>query len=291
MIAEIARKLDADERLSDADALELLSATDLIGVVELADRARRRRHNVQATFVRVQRIPLTGEPPAIAPQAGELQIVGRPSTLDAALAGLRSVLASAGDVPVSAFELSALDELAAEEGITLRTLLERLREAGLELVAEASFDRLANPVRAVEAVNMAGLVLARLTLEAIPRGGLVRAFRDIAALQRQVGVLRAVQPLVRGGSAGEPATGYADLRQVALARLLVDNVESIQIDWSTHGPKLAQVALTAGADDLDQVPAGAAAGPRGRSGADEVRANIEAAGLVALERNGRFDLC
>src|SRR5690242_19362447 len=100
MIAEIARKIDADERLSETDALELLSAADLISVVELADRARRRRHNLQTTFVRVQRLPLTGECPAIGREAGELQLTGRPSTLDAALARVAGVLASAGEIPV-----------------------------------------------------------------------------------------------------------------------------------------------------------------------------------------------
>ena len=36
-------------------------------------------------------------------------------------------------------------------------------------------------------------------------------------------------------------------------RLVVDNVHSIQVDWSLYGPKLAQVALTVGADDVDGV--------------------------------------
>ena len=45
------------------------------------------------------------------------------------------------------------------------------------------------------------------------------------------------------------------MKAVALARLAAPNVPSIQIDWLRYGPKLAQVALTFGADDLDNVTA------------------------------------
>ena len=48
-----------------------------------------------------------------------------------------------------------------------------------------------------------------------------------------------------------PTTGYDDVKRIALARLVVDNIASIQVDWTLYGPKLAQVALTVGADDID----------------------------------------
>ena len=52
-----------------------------------------------------------------------------------------------------------------------------------------------------------------------------------------------------------PTTGFDDVKRVALARLVVDNIPSIQVDWALYGPKLAQVALTVGADDVDGVSA------------------------------------
>ena len=63
------------------------------------------------------------------------------------------------------------------------------------------------------------------------------------------------------------------------------------MDWSLYGPKLAQVALTMGADDLDAVSAedDQSLGPR-RAPLEEVRRNIRAAGYEAAERTGRFDL-
>ena len=70
----------------------------------------------------------------------------------------------------------------------------------------------------------------------------------------------------------------------------VENIPSIQVDWTLYGPKLAQVALTVGADDVDAVsPADdAGTGPR-RAPLEEIRRNIRAAGLEPIERDGRFD--
>jgi 2-iminoacetate synthase ThiH len=76
-----------------------------------------------------------------------------------------------------------------------------------------------------------------------------------------------------------------------MARLAAPNIPSIQVDWQLYGPKLAQVALTFGADDLDNVTASDEA-PDGRRRAplEEVRRNIEAAGFQPAERDGRFNV-
>jgi cyclic dehypoxanthinyl futalosine synthase len=76
---------------------------------------------------------------------------------------------------------------------------------------------------------------------------------------------------------------------VAVARLAAPNIPTIQVDWLRYGPKLAQVALTFGADDFDAVSASDDA-PEGRRRAplEEVRRNIEAAGFTQAERDGRF---
>ena len=62
-----------------------------------------------------------------------------------------------------------------------------------------------------------------------------------------------MNPLSREQSIAVPTTGYEDVRAVALARLALPSVKTIQVDWAQYGPKLAQVALTFGANDLDRV--------------------------------------
>jgi 2-iminoacetate synthase ThiH len=64
------------------------------------------------------------------------------------------------------------------------------------------------------------------------------------------------------------------------------------VDWLLYGPKLAQVALTFGADDFDGVPAETGSvnllGPR-RTTLEDVRRNIRAAALTPVARNARFE--
>jgi aminodeoxyfutalosine synthase len=119
----------------------------------------------------------------------------------------------------------------------------------------------------------------------------VSLFKSVVALQYQVGVVRTFAPLPRTLNPAVPTTGYEDVKRIALARLVVDNVPSIQVDWSLYGPKLAQVALTVGADDVDGVsPEDDMGEGRRRAPLEEIRRNIVAAGQDPVERNGRFDL-
>ena len=103
-------------------------------------------------------------------------------------------------------------------------------------------------------------------------------------------MIRSFAPLPRKFNAAAPSTGYEDITRVALARLMVDTISSIQVDWALYGPKLAQVALTVGADDLDAVsPEDDVSQGIRRSPLQEVQRNIRAAGLDPVERGGRFD--
>jgi hypothetical protein len=273
-----------------AELASLVTAHDILGLGMLADEVRRTRHGLRTTFVRVADVtagPSQGV--SILPSAGEIRIVGAPETRGAAIARVSQILASAGRVPVSAYSLADLEELAIREHVTLRSLLEDLRAGGLETIAEAPFDRLRDARRAIEEVNIAGLALARLTIDRLPATDAPSLLKEVSALQRDVAVVRAFAPLPRRLNPAAPTTGYEDLRRVALARLLVD-VPSIQVDWSLYGQKLAQVALTFGADDVDAVSAtdDLSEGPR-RAPLEEIRRNVRAAGLEPIERNGRFE--
>jgi aminodeoxyfutalosine synthase len=217
--------------------------------------------------------------------------MGTPATRAGMVERVREVASAVRGVPLSGFSLADLEQLAAADGVTLRSVLEDLRAAGLELVAEAPFDLLADPRRSIEEVNIAGLALARLTVHRTPSADALPLLKAVAELQRAVAVVRVFAPLPRRVNPAVPTTGYDDVKRVALARIVADNVPSIQVDWSLYGPKLAQVALTVGADDVDAVsPAEEAGEGWRRSPLEEIRRNITAAGLEPVERNGRFDL-
>jgi CofH/MqnC-like protein len=277
--------------VSDVELSTLASTHDIISLGMLADQERRRRHDLRTTFVRVSAVSANPDDPLHRPPAaGELRIQGTPATRSAAVERVGQAAAASGGVPLSGYSLSDLEQLAARDGATLRSLLEELQAAGLELVAEAPIDALQSARRSIEQVNIAGLALARLTVSRLEQADVVPMLKSVATLQRDVAVVRAFAPLPRQPNPALPTTGYDDVKRIALARLVVDNVPSIQVDWSLYGPKLAQLALTVGADDIDGVAAeDDPAQGRRRAPLEEIRRNIRAAGQEPIERNGRFD--
>ncbi len=278
--------------VSEQELSALAASHDILTLGSIADDLRRARHGARTTFVRVADVKAeAGADTAWPPAAGEVRIVGTPADRSSAVARVREVAAVSRGVPLSGFSLADLERLSAVEGVTLRALLEELHAAGLELVAEAPFDRLQDARRSIEEVNIAGLALARLTVDQAPASDALAMLKTINALQRDVAVVRAFAPLARRANPAAPTTGYDDVKRVALARIVCDNIASIQVDWLRYGPKLAQVALTVGADDVDGVSAvdDQSEGKR-RSPLEEIRRNIRAAAFEPVERNGRFDI-
>jgi hypothetical protein len=277
--------------VTESELTALAASHDIITLGMAADAARRERHGTRTTFVRVAAVShVPGEPVPVPPATAEVRITGTPATAAEAIARVSEAARAAGSLPLSGFSLADLEALASKERITLRALLEDLHAAGLELIAEAPFDRLRDPRRSVEEVNIAGLALARLTLHQLPSDEVLALYRRIDALQYDVAVVRTFAPLPRTFNPAMPTTGFDDVKRVALARLCLPRIASIQIDWSLYGPKLAQVALTVGADDIDAVsPQDDSPDGRRRAPLEEVKRNIIAAGLEPVERDGRFD--
>jgi len=111
-----------------------------------------------------------------------------------------------------------------------------------------------------------------------------------ATVQRETGAFKAFAPLPRVDVPEQPSTGYDDVRTIALARLICRGIASIQVDWALYGPKLAQVAMAYGADDIDGVSASDTLnlGPR-RAPREEIERHIRAAFADPIERDGRYE--
>ena len=284
-------RIEAGAALDDRDWRVLAGGRDLIALGMAADAVRRRRHGDRATFVQVVPVPVSDPvlPGPFADEAGEVRLTGRPATAEAAVAAVRTVAAQAGSVPVTGFACEDLDALCGGDAARLGDLLAELREAGLARVASVAADALADPEPMLAALRGSGSLVSTLTLGGASGDDAWRLAQRVKSWDGIGGVCRALAPLPPV-EPSPPTTGYADLRQVALARLLVDNIDSIQVDWSRHGPKLAQVALTFGADDVDAVPAAAGLDQgRRRAPREEIRRNIAAAGFAPVPRNGRFE--
>jgi aminodeoxyfutalosine synthase len=287
MLDMLSAKIGAHERLTEAETQDLAAMTDIIGLGMLAEGVRRHRHGDRVTFLRVCHVTLADAADAgpFPDSAGEVRLIDSPVSIEAACAGLRSVFARAGHTPVSAFSLAELENLARHVGTSLPECLAALKDAGLERIAEAAVDH-PDFDRGLEALVHAGISVPRLVFDHGTDNWLARV-RQLTFLLDRVPGVRALAPLPRQLNSTVPTTGYEDLKRVAVARVIADNIATIQVDWSLYGPKLAQVALTFGADDLDDVPAAddGSLGPR-RTPVEEVRRNIQAAALVPVERNG-----
>jgi aminodeoxyfutalosine synthase len=279
----------AGTALSATQWRALVHSRDLIGLGMLAADARARRHGTRGTFVRVETVDVATWAADVAldvPEAaGEVRLAGAPVSLDAAVAAVRAARAATREI-VSGWSVEGI----ASWGAPLTDALRALRSAGLDAVATARLDRL--DLDQLRAVADAELVVQSVTLGAPVDGdALLQQLDALRAWQAETGAVRACAPLPVETSAEQPTTGYDDMRHVAIARLVLDNIDHIQAHWTRMGAKLSQSCLLFGADDIDAVPARDAMphGPR-RAILEEVRRNITAASLEAVERDGAFAL-
>jgi aminodeoxyfutalosine synthase len=78
----------------------------------------------------------------------------------------------------------------------------------------------------------------------------------IRALQDETGgfmtfIPLAFQPWEAPAMSLPETTGFDDLKTIAVSRLMLDNVPHVKSYWIMIGPRLAQVGLSFGADDID----------------------------------------
>jgi aminodeoxyfutalosine synthase len=272
------------------EAQAILADRNLLSVGARGDEERRRRHGRKTTFVRVFEVHTDAIPSALpaSASAGEIRVTGKPQSVASAIASIKAARALAGSTPFSAYTLADLLELAGGATASLTDLLARLAAAGLAIVADAPLDLLPDAAAAIRAARDAGVQVPRLTVHQPSAGEALQLVALAREIQASVGGVRAFAPLPRVSSVAQPSTGYDDVKQIAVARLMADNIDSIQVDWAIYGPKLAQVALTMGADDVDAVSALEGDLGRRRSPIEEIRGNIVAAGLEPSERDGSW---
>jgi len=288
----LSEHVSAGERLSDADLLELSRAPDILQIGMLADVVRRRLNGTRVTYLRVVSHPwdqATVE--SMPPAAREVRLTGTPASLGVALTAIERTRVSAGDRTVSGFSWGDVVRLASSDGTSVASVLSRLRGAGLDALVDVPLDSEGGVEAALESLCGAQFRQIRVTVERAPAVERATLMIQAAALQERYRCIQALSPLPSVLQPFRPTTGYEDVRGVAVARLAAPNIPMIQVDWLRYGPKLAQVALTFGADDLDAV-SGSDDAPDGtrRAPMEELRRNIIAAGLTPAERDGHFNL-
>jgi cyclic dehypoxanthinyl futalosine synthase len=214
------------------------------------------------------------------------------------------------DVHLHGFSPPEIAKMAQVAGLPVREVIRRLAAAGLDSIpgggAEILVDRVReaispHKIRTEEWLGVMreahGLGLrTSATMMFGHRETLadrVEHLRRVRDLQEETGGFTAFIPwafqpthaMVRFEAAG--AHDY--LRTLAVARLFLQNVPNLQSSWVTMGPKVGQLALHFGANDMGSVMLEenvvSTAGVRFRMGVAELRRVIEDAGYAPAQRD------
>ena len=186
---------------------------------------------------------------------------------------LQAVKAARPDAQIKAFTMIELAQIARVAKRPLADVLPELQAAGLAACpgggAEVFSDRVHEELFRAKLDNEGWFEVARTVHRAGIRSNVTMLYGHIETVEEKVRHLLHVRELQdeTGGFmcfvplAFDPAntelahlpatTGYANLREIAVGRLLLDNVEHVKAFWIMITPAVAQTALWYGADDLD----------------------------------------
>jgi aminodeoxyfutalosine synthase len=176
-------------------------------------------------------------------------------------------------VHIKAFTMVEIAYLARRAKLTLEQTLAKLREAGVDSMPGGGAEIFSHRVRAIICDHKIDgeewLETARLAHKMGFRSNATMLYGHIENDEDRVDhllKLRALQDDTGGFQTFIPlafhpentpldhlpvTTGLTDIRQIAVSRLLLDNFAHIKAYWQMMTPKIAQIALRFGADDLD----------------------------------------
>lgn len=176
-------------------------------------------------------------------------------------------------VHVKAFTMVEVAFFAKRGKMTIGEVLERMKAAGVDSCPGGGAEIFAERVRAIICDHKIDgnewLDTARLAHKAGLRSNATMLYGHIETDEDRVDhllKLRTVQDETGGFQTFIPlsfhpentalghlpkSTGMQDIRQIAVSRLLLDNFAHIKSYWQMVTPKMAQIALRFGADDID----------------------------------------
>jgi aminodeoxyfutalosine synthase len=303
----IREKVEAGERLSFDDGAALFRTSDILALGYLANIVREKKHgdvtyfNVNrhinptdvcvascrlCAFGKRKRDPksYTMSLEQVWETAGrgwsekvtEFHIVGglHPElTLDWYCRMLSGLKERYPEIHLKAFTMVEIGYFARREKKSVREVLERLRDAGMDSMpgggAEVFSDRVRRIICDHKLTGEEWLETARTAHELGLHSNCTMLYGHIENEEDRVDhlvKLRGLQDETNGFVTFIPlafhpdntalshvpkTTGFDDLKNIAVARLMLDNIPHIKAYWIMMTPKVAQVALRFGADDLD----------------------------------------
>jgi cyclic dehypoxanthinyl futalosine synthase len=214
-------------------------------------------------------------------------------------------------VNVHGFSAPELYHFTKVSRLPLVTVLQRLKDAGLGSLpgggAEILVDRVRKAITRGKVLTDNWLEVHRIWHELGGRSTATMMFGHVETLEERVEHLERVRRL-QDETAGftafiswtfqpehtdmadvPPAGAFEYLKTQALSRIYLDNVPNIQSSWVTQGPKIGQIGLYFGANDMGSLMIEenvvSAAGTVHHLTLDQIKRCIREAGYIPRQRN------
>ncbi|MFQ3592790.1 MAG: cyclic dehypoxanthinyl futalosine synthase [Gemmataceae bacterium] len=229
---------------------------------------------------------------------------------------LRDLRSRYPQVNLHAFSASEVWHFHKLNKLPLETVLSRLKEAGLGSLPGGGAEILVDRVRAAMTKNKVmteeWLQCHRVWHRLGGRSTCTMMFGHIETLAERVEHLERLRQLQdeTGGFTAficwtfqpdntemahiQPAGSYEYLKTQAIARLYLDNIANIQSSWVTQGPKIGQLALLYGANDMGSLMIEenvvSKAGTVYHLTLEQIKQSIRELGYVPRQRNVFYEL-
>ena len=229
---------------------------------------------------------------------------------------LHDIKARCPSVNIHGFSPPELHHFTKVNKLPIRTVLERLKAAGLGSIpgggAEILVDRVRAAITRGKVMTDDWLNVMRVWHELGGRSSVTMMFGHVETLAERIEHLERVRQLQdeTGGFtaficwtfqpehtdlAHIPPTGsFEYLKTQAVSRLYLDNIPNIQSSWVTQGLKIGQLALLFGANDMGSLMIEenvvAEAGTVHFLTLDQIRDAISELGYIPRQRNVKYEL-
>lgn len=219
------------------------------------------------------------------------------------------------EVEIHSFSPPEVVHISKVSGISVSRTIEELKSSGLDSIPGGGAEILADGIRSKISPNkissnawievMRSAHRSGLKTTATMMFGSIESYKDrvehlerIRDLQDETGGFRAFIPwsYQPGNTSlgGRTAGGFDYLMTLAISRLYLDNVVNLQASWVTQGPKVGQVALFFGANDLGgmmiEENVVKATGIEHSMPEEELVRVIKAAGRTPAKRNFAYEI-
>jgi len=350
MILPILDKAVAGERLTREEGLALFESRDLAAIGKAADAVTRRLHPEPIRTYNIDRnINYTNICTAVCdfcafyrkPKSDEGYVLPREELLakiqeTVDLGGdqilmqgglhpdfdldwyeqlLRDIKEKFPQVNIHGFSPPELHAFTKINKLPIKTVLERLKAAGLGSIpgggAEILVDRVRKEITRGKVLTDDWLNVMRVWHELGGVSSVTMMFGHVETLAERVEHLERVrqlqdethgftaficwtfQPEHTDMSHVPPAGSFDYLKTQAISRLYLDNIPNIQSSWVTQGLKIGQLALLCGANDMGSLMIEenvvAEAGTVHYLTLDQIRSAIEELGFTPRQRNVRYE--